>query len=311
MARDGLGVTHQFRLDAIADADPRHLRLLEVAVDPVAVAVGDRDVGGALMREVADAHQQVRDIAVHRAANLRAFQVYFRLGELLLGRLEGRFGLDRRPGEDLLFLRAGRDARQVLPALGLDLLDLQIGGLLRHDRLVRLDGNREIERVDHVQYVALVDELVVGHPKLDDAARHLRRHAGDLNAHAAVASPRRRDVVVPGHQRHEHRDQQDAERRQSLGPWQQQSLDVAPSRGSDRRDAAGDRLRSAPDFRPDRQDPIDGRLLAARQPIGRGRDGWLAGAATRWSTSRQLFRLLRFEAAVSEASMTSPPRKAA
>ena len=63
-------------------------------------------------------------------------------------------------------------------------------------------GYLEIEGIDHVQHVALVNELVVGHPKLGDAPRHLRRHAGDLNAHAVPSRrPRLRDVVVPGHQR--------------------------------------------------------------------------------------------------------------
>jgi hypothetical protein len=37
MPDDRLGVSHQLCFDAIADADPRHLRLFEVAVDPIAV----------------------------------------------------------------------------------------------------------------------------------------------------------------------------------------------------------------------------------------------------------------------------------
>ena len=45
VSEDGLGVSHQLRFDAIADADPRQLGLLEVPVDPIAVGVDDRDIG--------------------------------------------------------------------------------------------------------------------------------------------------------------------------------------------------------------------------------------------------------------------------
>ena len=72
MAEDGLGVSHQLRFDAIADADPRQLGLLEVPVDPIAVGVDDRDIGAPLMGKIADPHQEVGDIAVDRAANLGA-----------------------------------------------------------------------------------------------------------------------------------------------------------------------------------------------------------------------------------------------
>jgi hypothetical protein len=48
MPKDGLSVSHQLRLDAIPDANPRHLGLFEVPVDPIAVSVDHRDVSHAL-----------------------------------------------------------------------------------------------------------------------------------------------------------------------------------------------------------------------------------------------------------------------
>ena len=56
MAEDGLRITHQLRLDAITDADPCHLGLFEICIDPIAVSVDDREVGPSLMRIVADPH---------------------------------------------------------------------------------------------------------------------------------------------------------------------------------------------------------------------------------------------------------------
>src|SRR5262245_59012037 len=130
MTEDGLRVTHQLRLDAIADADPRQLGLLKIAVDPVAVGIDDRDVSAALMRKVAGPHQKVGDIAIDRAANLGSAQVDLRLRYLLLRSVESSLCVDRGAGKDLLFLRGSRQARQPLPPLGLNLLDLQIGGPL-------------------------------------------------------------------------------------------------------------------------------------------------------------------------------------
>ncbi|MGY4469960.1 hypothetical protein ACVWWK_005669 [Bradyrhizobium sp. LB9.1b] len=50
------------------------------------------------------------------------------------------------------------------------MLDLQVRRPLVEDGLADADGNVEVERVDDVEDVALVDELVVGHPQLHDLA---------------------------------------------------------------------------------------------------------------------------------------------
>ena len=61
----------------------------------------------------------------------------------------------------------------------------------------RIERGPEVERVDDVEQIAPVDVLVVHDVDLGDLARHLRRHAGHLHAHAPVARPGRDDVLVP------------------------------------------------------------------------------------------------------------------
>ena len=176
-----------------------------------------RDVGDTLPRVIARAQEKVRHIAVDRAANLRASQVDLGLIDLLLGRLECRLRLDRGSGEDLLLFGAGREIGQALPPCGLDLLYLQIGRLLPQRCRCGAHGHLEVVGVDHVQHVAPMDELVVGDPQVDDLARDLRGHAGDLHADPAVPGPGRVDVVVPDHQRRDDRDSQDGQRGQPSG----------------------------------------------------------------------------------------------
>jgi hypothetical protein len=91
------------------DADSRQLGLLEVPVNPIAVGVDDRDIGGSLVGEIADPHQEVRDIAIDRAANLGSTQIGLCLRHLLLRCFERGFRLDRGAGIGLLFLRGGRE----------------------------------------------------------------------------------------------------------------------------------------------------------------------------------------------------------
>ncbi|MGY4441925.1 hypothetical protein ACVW04_004744 [Bradyrhizobium sp. LM2.3] len=50
------------------------------------------------------------------------------------------------------------------------MLHLQVRRTLVEDGLVDADGNVEVERVNDVEDVALVDELVVDHPQLHDLA---------------------------------------------------------------------------------------------------------------------------------------------
>ena len=144
MAEDGLRITHQLRLDAIADADPRQFGFFEVPVDPIAVGVDNRDIDTALMGVVADPHLQVRYIAVDRAANPGSAQIDLRLCFLLLGGFEGGFGLHRGARKDLLLLWGGREIRKALPPLGLYFFDLQISSPLLDLRFG--DAQRDLDR---------------------------------------------------------------------------------------------------------------------------------------------------------------------
>ena len=209
MSEDGLGVSHQLRFDAIADADPRQLGLLEVPVDPIAVGVDDRDIGAALMGKIADPHQEVRDVAIDWAANLGSAQIDLCLRHLLLRCFERGFRLHRGAGEGLLFLRGGREIREPLSPLGLRLLDLQISRLLPQLGPIFLQRHFKVERIDHVEHVAFVNVLIVADPEFYDLAGDLRRNACDLHADAAVSRPWRRDIIVPCHQGHDDGDERD------------------------------------------------------------------------------------------------------
>ena len=139
------------------------------------------------MGKVADPHQEVRDIAVDRAANSGSTQIDLRLRHLLLRCFEGGFRLHRGTGKGLLFLRSGREIREPLSPLGLHLLDLaRIGGPLLRLRRVDAQRNLKVERIDHVKHVAFMNVLIVADPQFRDLAGDLRRHARDLHAHAPI-----------------------------------------------------------------------------------------------------------------------------
>jgi hypothetical protein len=53
MSDDRLRIAHQLRLCAIADTDPRQLRLLEIPINPEAVGIDDGDIAGAGVRIIA------------------------------------------------------------------------------------------------------------------------------------------------------------------------------------------------------------------------------------------------------------------
>ena len=99
MSKDGLSVSHQLCFNAIADANSRHLRLLEIAVDPVAVGVDDGDVRDPLARIVADPHQKVGDVAIDRTEDLGPPQIELGLCDLLLRGVEGGLCLNRGAGK--------------------------------------------------------------------------------------------------------------------------------------------------------------------------------------------------------------------
>ena len=110
------------------------------------------------------------------------------------------------------------------------MLDLQVRRPLVDQRLADANGYVEVEGIDDVEDVALVDELVIGHPQFDDLARYLRRDVGDLHAHAAVARPGRGDVVLPCDQRDQDGDQGDGERRKAFAGRENNASDgVAPA----------------------------------------------------------------------------------
>lgn len=106
----------------------------------------------------------------------------------------------------------------------LGLLHLQVCRPLVDEGLADADGYLEVEGIDDVEHVALVDELVVGHPQLHDFARNLRRDIGDLHAHAAVPRPGRGDIVLPGCNRYQDGDQSDGKSGKMLADASHESL---------------------------------------------------------------------------------------
>ncbi len=127
---------------------------------------------------------------IDRCANLRALQVHLGLGELLLGGLKGRVGLDCRSREDLLFFCAGGDAfDRCCRRSDWTCLTCRSAALSSTRALLDCTATLEVERVDHIQYISSVHELIIGNTNFDDLPRDLRRHAGNLHAQAAVAGP--------------------------------------------------------------------------------------------------------------------------
>ncbi len=90
---DRVIVAKQARLSDVADADVRHFRLLEIAVDPVAVGVYYGHVGHARTCIVPDAHQQVGHVAVYRTSDFGSVKVDLGLRDLGLCGLERTLGL--------------------------------------------------------------------------------------------------------------------------------------------------------------------------------------------------------------------------
>ena len=101
---DRFGVTHQLRLSAIANTDPRHFRFFEIAIDPKAVGIDHRDVGYSRRRIIPHPQQQVGDIAIDGTEDLGPFKVQFGLSKLLLRRIELGLRLSRVAGIGLLLL---------------------------------------------------------------------------------------------------------------------------------------------------------------------------------------------------------------
>ena len=85
-------------------------------------------------------------------------------------------------------------------ALRLYLFDLHVSGFLAKLSLCGVECHLEVERIDHVENVALVDELVVDDPDFRDLPRHLRSDVRDLHANAAVPRPWRGNIEVPDDQ---------------------------------------------------------------------------------------------------------------
>ncbi|MNC57936.1 hypothetical protein D3C75_1076330 [compost metagenome] len=66
---------HQLHLHGVADLEQRQLGFLEVAVDPVGVAVDHRQLRRAGLGVVAGTHRQVGHVAVHRRQHAGARQI--------------------------------------------------------------------------------------------------------------------------------------------------------------------------------------------------------------------------------------------
>jgi len=113
-----------------------------------------------------------------------------------LGGCQCRFGpLDLGVAD---FHRLGGD--QILQhavASGFALRLLQLCAALQHGGLRFVDGQLEARPIDHEQYLATRDTLVVAHPQFGDQPGHIRRDLDDIGMYMPITGPGRFHVVVP------------------------------------------------------------------------------------------------------------------
>lgn len=94
------------------------------------------------------------------------------------------------------------------------LAQLRFGEIeLTFDLIARV---HKITRIDHHQQIALVDKLIVGDRKRNDATRNLRCHRDDIGTHRSVSGPGRCHVGLP-HTPGEHTGERKCEQRDQDG----------------------------------------------------------------------------------------------
>src|SRR5258708_32262870 len=85
----------------------------------------------------------------------------------------------------------------MLTPLGLDLLHLEVGGSLLHRGDAGELSNFKIKSFDCVEYIALVNKLVVNNPYIVDLTRHLGCDVRNLHTYGAVPRPGSRHILLP------------------------------------------------------------------------------------------------------------------
>src|SRR5258706_11537939 len=99
----------------------------------------------------------------------------------------------------------------MLTPLGLDLLHLEVGGSLHRGDAGEL-SNFKIKSFDCVEYIALVNNLVVNNPYIADLTRHLGRDVRNLHTYGAVPRPGSGDILLPCKSGDQERNECDGER---------------------------------------------------------------------------------------------------
>ena len=156
------------RLDVVSDMDVGELRFLEIRVDPIGIFVDHRDVGRASPRGVADPHQEVRDVAVDGRTNLRPLQIDIGLRKCCFGARKGSLRHLRIAVEHLLLLNRGGQRRKNRPPGVLRFLDCEVSLTIQDVRFRVVQRDFEIKFFDDVEYIALMDVLVVEGSHLND-----------------------------------------------------------------------------------------------------------------------------------------------
>src|SRR5258708_33323383 len=132
----------------------------------------------------------------------------------------------------------------MLTPLGLDLLHLEVGGSLLHRGDAGELSNFKIKSFDCVEYIALVNKLVINNPYIADLTRHLGCDVRNLHTYGAVPRPGSGDILLPCKSGDQERNECDGERGKVCLPSLTRKSPAAP-RGPKRAGAGEVRGRSS------------------------------------------------------------------
>src|SRR3984893_13144124 len=188
---------HQINFRDITDLKAPEFSLLEIAIDPIRIRINDCNIRRSLVCVIPDPKQKIRNEAVYGGAHLGALQIQFGLLKVGERRLISSLSDGVVSLINLLLFDRSAQVRQFSAPLIFILLDFEVGSLARDVRFGQVQRYFVIALVDHVEKVALVDELVVLDQQLHDLAGHLGRNIGNLYTDLTVAGPGRHHIMFP------------------------------------------------------------------------------------------------------------------
>src|ERR1700730_742519 len=159
MPRQLLFEAHQINLSEITDWKAPDLSLLEIAGNPIGIRINDCNIRRSLVCVISNPKQKVRNEAVYGRVHLGTLHVQLcllKIGECcLISSLSDRVA----SLINLLLFDRRAQRRQFTAPLILILLDFEVSSLARHVRFGEVQCYLVIALVDHIEKVALVNEL--------------------------------------------------------------------------------------------------------------------------------------------------------